>query len=107
MEENNVMQQQTTDLVQMTEAINEIVPAVSNVVIDVPAQQNGPTTFTQNYIPSTGNKVAAFAAGAGAAAAAVGAVIGIRFLIKKHKAKKAAKAAETIVPQQDEDFFEE
>ena len=51
MENNNVMQQQEMNLVQMTEAINDIVPAGSTVTVDVPAQQNGPTTFTQNPIP--------------------------------------------------------
>lgn len=106
--ENNVMQQ-TTDLAQMTAAINDIVPAGSNVVIDVPEQpNNGPTTFTRNMVPSTGSKVRAFAAGAGAAAAVVTTVIGIRWLIKKHKEKKAAAAAQattTEVPQ--EEFVDE
>lgn len=108
MENNNVMQQQEMNLVQMTEAINDIVPAGSTVTVDVPAQQNGPTTFTQNYIPSTGSKVRAFAAGAGAAAAVVTTVIGIRWLIKRHKAKKAAAAQQattTEVPQ--EEFIDE
>lgn len=107
MEENVMQQQATTDLVQMTEAINDIVPAGSTVTVDVPAQPVGPTTMTQNYIPSKGNKVAAFGAGAAAAGLVVGGIIGIRFLIKKHKAKKAAQQAETIVPQNDDDFFEE
>lgn len=105
--EENVMQQTTTDLAQMTAAVNEIVPAGSNVTIDVPAQPNGPTTLTQNYIPSTGNKVAAFGAGAAVAGLAVGAVIGIRFLIKKHKAKKAAAAQQATTTLQDEELVEE
>ena len=103
MEENNVMQQQeTTNLMQVMDTITDMVPEGSDVIINLPSQpNNGPTTVTPNYVPSTGNKAAAFAAGAGVAGLAVGAVIGVRFLIKKHKAKKAAAQAETIVSQEE------
>lgn len=106
MENNNVMQQQETNVMQMMDTINDMVPAGSNVVIDFPEQpNNGPTTFTQNIVPSTGSKVRAFAAGAGAAAAVVTTAIGIRWLIKKHKEKKAAAAQQATTTEVPQDEF--
>lgn len=105
--EENVMQQQTTDLVQMTAAINDIVPAGSTVTVDVPAQPVDHTTMTQNYIPSKGNKVAAFVGGSAMAGLGIGSILLVRWLVKRHKAKKAAaQQAETIVPQ-NEEFVDE
>lgn len=107
--EENVMQQTNSNLMQTVEAVNEIIPAGATVTIDVPTEANGYTNITMgslDYIPSNKSKAAAFGTGAAAAAAAVGAVIGIRFLIKKHKAKKAAAQQTTTTPQDEEEFIE-